>query len=110
MVTNNTMLLFARLYNASPNRFQDFLSSLLSEENIDIQIGLAFKQQTKAARGSSIPDGSLSQPSFKLLIETKLYDNQDRTQLKKHLMGFERNQETQILLLINPSPTTNHIR
>lgn len=107
VVTNNTLLLFSRLYNSSPSRFEDFLNSFLSGDGIELNIGVSFSQQTKAARGSSIPDGALTQPSFKVLIETKLYDNQDHHQLKNHLLGFEEGQETQVLLLINPSKVSD---
>lgn len=107
VVTNNTLLLFSRLYNDSPSRFEDFINSLLTNENnrVNLEIGLRFRQQEGNKSGSSIPDGSIIQKGMKVLVETKLYDNNDSDQLLRHLDGFE-NEDTQVLLLINATETT----
>jgi hypothetical protein len=103
VVTNNTLLLFSRLYGSSPIRFEHFINSLLSEDGADtIDVGLSFRQQEGNGKRSSIPDGAITQKSIKVLIETKLYDNHDSSQLKRHVDGFG-SEETQLLLLINPT-------
>jgi hypothetical protein len=104
-VTNNTMLLLSRLYNDSPKRFEDFLNSLISDSDTNCDIGPNFSQQEGNATRSSTPDAAITQSSLKLLIETKLYDNQDKGQLLRHLDGFT-NEDCQILLLINPTDPT----
>jgi hypothetical protein len=102
VVTNNTLLLFSRLYADNPHRFQSLLSDLLADAGIEIDVGPAFAQQTGTCTGRSTPDGAISQRSFRVLIETKLYDNADKTQLLRHIDGFA-GEENQVLLLINPN-------
>lgn len=103
VVTNNTLLLFSRLYGSSPIRFEHFINGLLSEDGADtIDVGLSFRQQEGNGKRSSIPDGAITQKSIKVLIENKLYDNHDSSQLKRHVDGFGT-EETQLLLLINPT-------
>jgi hypothetical protein len=105
-VTNNTMLLLSRLYNDSPKRFEDFLNSLISDSDTNCDIGPNFSQQEGNATRSSTPDAAIIQSSLKLLIETKLHDNQDKGQLLRHLDGFSH-EDCQVLLLINPTdPST----
>src|SRR3989344_989416 len=100
VVTNNTLLLFSRLYNASPQKFSSFLKELLqSTENI---IGVKFQQQLRAHNKKGIPDGEVSQQSFRLLIETKLSSETfDVTQIKRHVEQFE-NEDMKVLLLLAP--------
>ena len=100
VVTNNTLLLFSRLYNDSPSRFEDFINELLVDDMMNVEIGLRFRQQSGNRKRTSIPDGAIMQKSMKVLIETKLYEN-DSDQLLRHLEGFE-DEETQIMLLVNP--------
>ena len=106
VVTNNTLLLFSRLSSVSPARFEDFLNSLLESEADAVNVGVRFSQQEGNDAKSSIPDGMIYQSSLKILIETKLYDNQDMDQLIRHLDGFNKNEDDQILMLINPSETS----
>ncbi|SFG37265.1 hypothetical protein [Neptunomonas qingdaonensis] len=102
VITNNTLLLLSRLYNDNPHRFEAFINTLLSDVEISCDIGPSFTQQQGNSSRSSIPDGAIVQRSMKVLIETKLYDNQYTDQLIRHLDGFA-NEEIQVLLLINPS-------
>lgn len=102
VVTNNTLLLLSRLYNDNPLRFEDFINSLLNDFDVNCDIGPTFTQQQGNKTGSSTPDGAIVQKSLKVLIETKLYDNQDKEQLLRHLDGFGK-EDTQVLLLINPT-------
>lgn len=96
VVTNNTLLLFSSLYNYSPNKFKQFIESLTE---IEINVGVDFSQQEKSK--SSVPDGIITQSSFKIVIETKLWDNFNNHQLKSHLNEFG-NEKEQILLALAP--------
>lgn len=97
VVTNNTLLLFSRLYHQYPLKFKAFLNELM--EDIELNVGIEFSQQTKAK--ASIPDGSIFQESFKLSIETKLGDSFKISQLENHLKSFG-NESTQILIGLSP--------
>jgi hypothetical protein len=105
VVTNNTLLLFSRLYNDSPSRFEDFINSLLDNDRVTLEIGLRFRQQEGNKSGSSTPDGSIIQKGMKVLVETKLNDNNDSSQLSRHLDGFD-NEDTQVLMLVNETETS----
>lgn len=96
VVTNNTLLLFSRLYNYSPNKFKQFIDTLT---DIEINVGVDFSQQNKSK--SSVPDGIVTQSSFKIVIETKLWDNFSNHQLTSHLDEFN-NEKKQILLALAP--------
>lgn len=98
VVTNNTLLLFSRLYAFSPIRFESFLKEIL--EDAPIEVGVSFEQQIK--NKSSVPDASFSQTSFEVIIETKLYQNYSETQLHNHLYTFE-NEKNNVLLHLSPS-------
>lgn len=94
-VTNNTLQLIARIYNHSPNIASEFLNELTAEE---ISIGLTIAQQP--IQSQSIPDGIVSQSSFKILIEAKVQaPTNDVDQLLRHCKGF-RSEENQILLFL----------
>jgi len=98
VATNNTLLLLSRLYNYSPNKFNGFLSELLNDANLES--GVIFNQQKRGK--TSIPDGCIYQSSFKILIETKLYDKFEISQLNEHLNSFE-SEEYKVLLLLSTS-------
>ncbi len=98
VATNNTLLLFSRLYNNSIHKFNEFLNNLF--ENEEINVGLNFLQQSK--NGLSVPDGSFKQPSFKVVIETKMHNNFDENQLINHLKAFS-NEEKKILIGLSPT-------
>ena len=98
VVTNNTLLLFSRLYSYSPLRFNDFLSEILGKSLVEV--GVKFEQQTKIEKGS-VPDGLMAQQSFRIVIETKLYKTHDLDQLSGHLSAFG-GEEIQALLLLSP--------
>ena len=89
VVTNNTLLLFGRLYQHSPVLFEQFLNVLLPEANI--AVGISMLQQISSGTGSR-PDGQLVQSGFRLVIETKLGRHFSHAQLKKHLGAFEQQQ------------------
>jgi len=101
VVTNNTLLLLSRLNSYSASRFDAFLNSIISDYNIDSSIH--FSQQSRGQKGTTLPDGMISQSSFKIIIETKLKTNQfDISQLVGHLQSFE-NETQKILLALSPT-------
>ncbi len=98
VVTNNTLLLFSRLYNQSPFKFKLLLNELADE--LDLDVGVNFSQQEKTI--NSIPDGFITQESFRIAIETKLADNFSVNQLANHLNSFG-NENAKVLLALGPS-------
>lgn len=101
MVTNNTLLLFSRLYNNSPEKFRRFINVLLEDSGIELNTTVSFKQQEKGK--CSIPDGIIEQESFKIILETKLYGQESIKQIVKHWNSFN-NEDKQIFLWINKEP------
>ncbi len=105
VVTNNTLLLFSRLYAQSAQRFEAFLADLLEIE--PPEVGVHFTQQ-RAGSGGTVPDGLLEQRSFKVIIETKLHSRPEVEQLARHLDGFE-GESRQVLLLLTPEQPSTEI-
>ena len=93
-VTNNTLQLFARIYKHSPEQASRILAEITDQE---IEIGLEIQQQVRI--GNAIPDGALSQSSFKILVEAKVDSPIDGDQLLRHCLGFS-DESQQILLLL----------
>ena len=108
MVTNNTLLLFSRLYQNSPEKFTRFINAVLEESGIELDTMVRFKQQQKAASGR-VPDGFIEQESFKVVIETKLYGQEHIDQIKGHWDAFQ-NEDKRIFLWINKEPILNAYR
>ncbi len=106
VVTNNTLQFFALLYRDSPGRLNDLLNGLL--DDVPVEIGLRMRQQTKTAR--SVPDGALTQSSFKLVLETKLDGNAYKDQLERHLSAFEGETQGVLLLLDKKLPDDSLVR
>jgi len=98
------LLLFSRLYQLAPIKFKDFINDLL--DDINFEAGINFNQQNKISNktnraSSTIPDGSINQSSFKVVIETKLFHkNFSVQQLIGHLEDFG-NEENQVLLSLS---------
>ena len=86
MVTNNTMLLFKRLSDNSNEKFNRFLNAILDNSKIDLDTTIKFGQQEKG--NASVPDAYIQQEAFKILIETKLYGQQNVTQIRNHFSEF----------------------
>lgn len=93
-VTNNTLQLISRIYQYSPVKASQLLTDLTDES---IEIGLEITQQQKEA--SSVPDATIMQRSFKILIESKVDSPVDKAQLLRHAKGF-KGEDIQILLLL----------
>jgi len=91
--TNNTLLLFHRLYNYNRFRFEKLLSDLLrnaaTEAGNAFTLGLQIKQQV--GTGASVVNGYLYQDSFRIAIETKRSAGAfTADQIARHLTGFSQ--------------------
>lgn len=97
VATANTMLLLSRLYSYSSDKFFQFLKEQYFSD-IVFEPELSFILQDKGKE--SVPDATISQPSFKLVIETKLTDWFYKEQLIKHLSKFQ-NEEYKVLITLS---------
>lgn len=70
VATANTMLLLSRLYTYSADKFFRLLKSEFFSGSFEPEI--VFTLQEKNV--DSIPDATITQPSFKVVVETKLSD------------------------------------
>ena len=98
VATTNTMLLLSRLYAYSPNKFFRFLKEQFFGDVV-FEPELSFVLQDRSAE--SVPDATVTQPSFKLVVETKLTDWFYEDQLIRHLSAF-KNEEYKVLITLAP--------
>ena len=100
VATANTMLLLSRLYSYSPYKFFKFFRFLNSEyfsEAFNPEI--VFTLQEKSI--DSIPDATITQESFKIVVETKMSDWFYEDQLLRHLNSFN-NETYKIMITLAP--------
>lgn len=95
--TSNTMLMLSRLYNYNADRFFLMLNSLILGEKESPEISF----DLQVAGDESVPDAVISQKSFKIVIETKLYNQFSKQQLVNHLNQFGA-EDIKVLLTIDP--------
>lgn len=103
--TANAMLLLSRLYSYSPDKFYSFLGIILPE---NANIELVFNMQEKIKNGT-IPDATITQLSFKIVVETKLYGQFGIQQLAGHLGSF-KNEDYKVLLTLDPKPMSSELK
>lgn len=84
VATANTMLLLSRLYQYSSDKFFRFLKSEFFSDSFEPE--LVFTLQEKSV--DSIPDATITQEGFKIVVETKLTDWFYSDQLMRHLKSF----------------------
>lgn len=84
VATANTMLLLSRLYSYSSDKFFRFLKSEYFADSFEPEI--VFKLQEKSL--DSVPDATITQEGFKIVVETKLKDWFYTDQLARHLKSF----------------------
>lgn len=97
-VTNNTLLLFRRLYDYNLRKFGKFLTEL--DENLESysgRLGLHINQQIRT--GNSVPDGFIIQHPLKIIVETKMDEGFSESQLRRHLDTMS---ESDIMMLLSP--------
>ena len=81
----------------STDKFFRFLDSLFFSENFEPEI--VFRLQEKSS--SSVPDATITQESFKIVVETKMSDWFYTDQLERHLSSFG-NEKQKVLLTLAP--------
>lgn len=96
--TANAMLLLSRLYSYSSAKFFAFLQKILPE---NATVELIFNLQEKSKE--SVPDATITQASFKVVVETKLHGNFWLGQLEHHLQSF-KGEDYKVLLTLDPNP------
>ena len=84
VATANTMLLLSRLYSYSSGKFFRFLKSEFFSDSFGPE--LVFALQEKSVK--SIPDATITQEGFKIVVEVKLTDWFYKEQLMNHLLSF----------------------
>ena len=84
VATANTMLLLSRLYSYSSDKFFRFLKSEFFFDSFEPEI--VFTLQEKSV--DSVPDATITQEGFKIVVETKMSDWFYSDQLMKHLSSF----------------------
>ena len=99
VATANTMLLLSRLYAYSTDKFFRFLKSQYFSDSFDPEI--VFRLQESSA--DSVPDATITQESFKIVVETKMSDWFYDDQLLRHLKSFH-DEKNKVLLTIAPEP------
>lgn len=84
--TANTMLMLSRLYTYSADKFFRFLKDQYFADN-PFEPEITFNLQEKSEK--SRPDATITQESFKIVVETKLTDWFHDDQLVNHLESFK---------------------
>ena len=97
--TSNTMLMLSRLYNYNSDKFFSMLNSLILGEDESPEITF----DLQVVGDDSVPDAIISQKSFKIVVETKLYNQFYKQQLVNHLEQFGA-EDIKVLLTLDPKP------
>ena len=97
--TSNTMLMLSRLYNYNADKFFPMLNSLILGEDESPEITF----DLQVVGDDSVPDAVISQKSFKIVVETKLYNQFYKQQLVNHLEQFGA-EDIKVLLTLDPKP------
>lgn len=97
VATANTMLLLSRLYSYSSDKFFRFLKSEYFSDSFNPEI--IFTLQEKSVE--SIPDATITQESFKIVVETKMSDWFYDDQLMRHLSSFS-DEKYKVIMTLAP--------
>ena len=97
VATANTMLLLSRLYQYSSDKFFRFLKSEFFSDSFEPEI--VFNLQEKSV--DSIPDATITQESFKIVVETKMSDWFYSDQLMRHLNSFS-DEKYKVMITLAP--------
>lgn len=97
VATANTMLLLSRLYSYSSDKFFRFLKSEYFSDSFNPEI--IFTLQEKSV--DSIPDATITQESFKIVVETKMSDWFYEDQLIRHLNSFS-DEKYKVMITLAP--------
>lgn len=97
VATANTMLLLSRLYSYSSDKFFRFLKTEYFSDSFNPEI--TFRLQEKSV--DSIPDATITQESFKIVVETKMSDWFYNDQLLRHLNSFD-DEKYKVMITLAP--------
>ena len=95
VATANAMLLLSRLYQYSSEKFFYLLKSEFFSDDFEPEI--VFNLQEKSRQ--SVPDATITQQSFKIVVETKMSDWFYSDQLMRHLQAFGEEQYKVLMTL-----------
>lgn len=101
VATANTMLLLSRLYQYSSEKFFQFLKSEFFSDFFEPEI--VFKLQEKSV--DSIPDATITQESFKIVVETKMSNCFNFDQLIRHCESFS-DEKYKVMITLAPELMT----
>lgn len=99
VATANTMLMLSRFYNFNSEKFYVMLNELILHEDATPEITFDMQVQSEG----SVPDAVIQQKSFKIVVETKLYNQFREEQLKAHLNAL-KDGDIKVLLTLDPRP------
>lgn len=97
-VSNYCGLMMKLIYEESPRKFEELLTTLVPDAT-GLIVGPSFHQQTKQGKG--IPDLSIKQQSFTILFENKLFDWFHSGQINRHVEGFDDSVKIKVLFLLS---------
>lgn len=97
VATANTMLLLSRLYSYSSEKFFRLLKTEFFSDSFEPEI--VFNLQEKSV--DSIPDATITQESFKIVVETKMSDWFYSDQLVRHLKSFS-DEKYKVMITLAP--------
>ena len=95
ILSNHCGVILKMLYEENPKSFEEAIATLTSQ---DFMISPSFKQQIK--KQDSVPDIVIEQKSFSIFFETKRFDWFYNDQIERHLNGFKKDNNYNILFLI----------
>lgn len=105
VATANTMLMLSRFYNFNADKFYAMLNDLILHEDTTPEITFDLQVQAEG----SVPDAIIQQKSFKIVVETKLYNQFDEGQLKSHLNAL-KDGDIKVLLTLDPRPMRQSLK
>lgn len=97
VATANTMLLLSRLYSYSSDKFFRFLKLEYFPDLFNPEIIFTLQEKSE----DSIPDATITQESFKIVVETKMSDWFYEDQLLRHLNSFS-DEKYKVMLTLAP--------
>ena len=88
-ITNYCGLMLRLIYEDNPKVFEEIINDLIEEDRVEVDP--SFQQQTKEK--DNIPDLTITQNSFEIMIETKIGDWHDARQTMKQLEALKENKK-----------------
>lgn len=96
--TNYCLLILKLLYEENPKFLSEVLSLLLLNEHLSAAVGVKFSQQNRGKK--SVPDGTISQEAFSIVIETKRDNQFNLEQLTRHLESMKEQAGIKVLMAL----------